>query len=210
MEIGCGLEPMFLHITGFTAYTLVEPSPQFMKNAKRLAPTRSNICFIQDYLENAYDELSAMPVHDFIIISSVLHEVPDPKKFLKVLFKLSGASTVIHINVPNVLSFHRLLGMEAGITKSVYEKSEDEIRFYRYTQFTKSSLVRMIEDAGFEIISSGTYFIKPFSNAQMEHLLKTGIIDEKIIRGLENMATYLPEMGCEIYVDIRKAKSTNQ
>lgn len=54
---------------------------------------------------------------DFIIISGLLHEVPDPKKLLQSIYKICKQDTLVHINVPNVYSFHRLLAYEMGCIK---------------------------------------------------------------------------------------------
>ena len=204
LEIGCGLEPLFMFFSDFSSYTLVEPSPRFMENARKHAHRKSKIHFVQDYLENAYEKLSGVPPYEFIIASSLLHEVPDPEKMVNIHYKLCGLSTVIHINVPNLFSFHRLLGLEMGIVKDIHDKSEAEIRFNRHTQFDKSLLIDMVKNAGFEVLSCGTYFIKPFSNEQMGRFIKLNILDRNVISGLEKMIKYLPEMGCEIFLEARK------
>jgi len=56
---------------------------------------------------------------------------------------------------------------------------------------------------GFSILNYWTYFIKPFSNEQMEKLLRLKIIDKKIIVGFKNMSKYLPDMGCEMFVEVK-------
>jgi len=60
LEIGCGLEPLFMFFSDFSSYTLVEPSPRFMENARKHADGKSKIHFVQDYLENAYEKLSGV------------------------------------------------------------------------------------------------------------------------------------------------------
>lgn len=130
--------------------------------------------------------------------------MPNPTELLQAVYQLCGESTVVHINVPNVFSFHRLLGLEMDIIDSIYEKSEMEVKFQRHTRFDKESLIGIVEDNGFEILSFGTYFIKPFSNEQMEKILDNKIVDIAVVDGLERMIKYLPDMGCEMFVEVRR------
>ena len=167
LEVGCGLEPLFCHLKDFQSYTIVEPSPSFAKNAIDLIPQGLNVSVIQGFLETSYKALTALAPYDFIIISSLLHEVDNPEHLLNVVRMLSNTNTIIHVNVPNVLSFHRLLGLEMGIMETVYDKSNDDIKFKRTSHFDKASLISLMERSGFDILECETHFIKPFSNEQM-------------------------------------------
>lgn len=44
-----------------------------------------------------------------MILSSLLHKVEDSQRFLRAVFKCCTENTVVHINVPNADSIHRLL-----------------------------------------------------------------------------------------------------
>ena len=116
----------------------------------------------------------------------------------------------MHINVPNVYSFHRLLAYEMGHVESSFEKSETEIKFKRHTRFDKHSLVKLVEENGFQILSHGTYFIKPFNNEQMERTINQNIIPRDIIEGLEKIIKYMPDLGCEMFVEVRANPSAPQ
>ena len=69
------------------------------------------------------------------------------------------------------------------------------------------SLKELIEESAeicnkcITINTMGSYFVKPFTHKQMENLLKEGIINEKIIDGLNGMTKYMPNLGSEIYID---------
>jgi SAM-dependent methyltransferase len=202
VEIGCGLIPIFCEYFDFKEYYLIEPSEEFVNNAKILAKSRDNIIIKQDYFENVFQEIKASKI-DFIIASSLLHEVPDPKKFLKSVKNLCNPDTIVHINVPNVYSFHRILAKEMGIIDDIFAMSETERKFQRSTRFDKKTFLDCIELCGFSILTFGTYFIKPFNNSQMECLLSAEVADLKIIDGLDGMIKYLPEMGCEMYAEVR-------
>jgi len=203
LEIGCGPEPVFPYV-GFRRCTVVEPSEEFVQHARRVARGRGEIVIVQGRLEDVADMLSS-GAYDFVIASSVLHEVPDPRRLLQIVRSLCGPATTVHINVPNVYSFHRLLALEMGLVPDLYQPSEREVRFQRHTRFDGAMLRTLVEEQGFRVLSFGTYFVKPFTNRQMEAMLEHGVIDEAVLRGLEQMTKHLPEMGCEMYVEARKA-----
>jgi hypothetical protein len=62
----------------------------------------------------------------------------------------------------------------------------------------------MVEENGFRILSYGTYFIKPFTNQQMEAIMAQNIVDKDIIKGLERMVRYMPDLGSEMYVEVKR------
>lgn len=205
VEIGCGLDPLFLHVTDYTTFTVIEAVPEFAQRARDLAGGRPNITVIQGRFEETAVRAQKGREFDFIVLSSLLHEVPDPSRLLRAVHGISVPGTTTHINVPNVRSFHRLLALESGMIDSIFAQSQTEARFQRYTRFDLPSLIGLVEHEGFRVLSSGTYFVKPFSNAQMELILKHGIIGIEVVEGLERMIKYLPEMGSEMYVEVRPA-----
>ena len=64
-----------------------------------------------------------------VICSSLLHEVKQPEKLLNAIKKVCNSKTVIHINVPNMFSIHRLLGVEMGMISDVFEASDCNRQF---------------------------------------------------------------------------------
>lgn len=204
LEIGCGMEPFFKFINDFEKFVTVEPSGDFCRNAEKLAAGDKRIHIIQGFFEEREAELKALMPYDFIIFSSLIHEVPDPAGFLKQIYSLCGSDTVVHVNVPNMYSFHRLLAVEMGLITDIHERSELDKKFQRTGNFDMSLLVESVNKAGFEIIEKGTYFIKTLTNNQYEAAIEQKIIDENVFAGLEKMIKYLPELGAEMYVDIKK------
>lgn len=204
LEVGCGLEPLFLFWSDFDAMTIVEPSEEFVAAARERAAGDARIDVRAAYLEDVTGELAARR-HDAVVVSSLLHEVPDPARLLASVRALCGPETDVHFNVPNVRSFHRLLALEMGLISDVFEQSETEKRFHRHTRFDAERLGRMLTAGGFRIVESGTYFVKPFTHAQMEALLRSGTVDMRLIDGLQRMTRYLPDMGCELFANVRIA-----
>lgn len=54
-----------------------------------------------------------------------------------------------------------------------------------------------------EFADSGSFFVKPFTHAQMEQCLNNGVVGENVLDGLDKMIEFMPELGAEIYVNCR-------
>jgi SAM-dependent methyltransferase len=201
LEVGCGVEPFFPLVDDYKAYTIVEPSAEFVRRARRCAEGKPNVQVFEGCLEDLAASLHSPATFDFVILSSLLHEVPDPSALLQAVRRLSTPATTIHINVPNVYSFHRLLALELGLIPSLFEPSTTEIRFQRHTRFDRESLIKIVEEHGFRVLHFETYLIKPFTHDQMEALLRHGVIDLKTVAALDAMTKYLPHMGSEMFVE---------
>lgn len=206
LEIGCGLEPLFDFFSDYQKMVIVEPGEQFVLNAKKKAQkTGRDITCIQGFFEDTVEQLKALDISfDFVILSSLLHEVEEPEQLLQALYNVCSDDTVIHINVPNANSIHRLLAKEMGVIADVHELSELQKTMQRNRVFDMDSLCDMVERCNFEVIQKGTYFPKMLSAGQMERMLKQGIITEDIFEGLDRMIKYIPELGSEIFVQVRK------
>ena len=202
LEVGCALNPIFQYCE-FKTYTVVEPNSDFVVNAQLLCKEKTGVTILQDLLENVYTSLGG---YDFIILNSVLHEVPNPEELLDCVYYIANDDTTVHVNVTNSRSLHRLLGYEMNILKTLSDKTESDISFQRCTSFDMTKLATFVERSGFSVLSQGSYFIKPFSNEQMGAMMKQGLINEDTIMGLEKLIKYLPNVGVEIYVDAKKTK----
>jgi SAM-dependent methyltransferase len=202
LEVGCGADPFFRGLEDYSDYVVVEPAGEFLQQARSYARHDARIRFLQGYLEDVAERGQLGAEFDFIIVSSLLHEVSDPARLLQAVRRLCTASTVVHLNVPNVYSFHRLLALEMGLIRSLFEPSETEVRFQRQTRFDRAALLHLLEHNGFRALRFETYVIKPFANAQMERLLREGVIDVRTIDALGRMVKHLPDMGCEMLVDM--------
>lgn len=203
LEIGCGMNPFFNDFKDYKRMVIAEPGDAFADNAEGIAKEESlDVNIVRGFLENVTDEISALDFDlDFIILSSVLHELDDPQKMLGAIRSLCARDTVVHINVPNANSLHRLIAIEAGLIKDVHEQSAQMQKMQRRRTYDMELLKKEVEEAGFEILDEGSYFVKPFTHAQMQKCMDAGIIDDKVILGLERLIKYMPEYGAGIYVN---------
>lgn len=111
--------------------------------------------------------------------------------------------TIVHINVPNAYSMHRLLAKESGMISNIHEFSKRNNQFQQSRVFDLKFLKETVMENGMDVIEDGSYFVKPFSHSQMSELLKAGIIDEKVLDGFYNIGTWMPEYGSEIFVNCK-------
>lgn len=209
LEIGCGLSPFFLDFHDFSSMYIVEPGEEFVANATNLAQKENrHIEVFKGFLEEKAFEIKEKAGQiDFIILSSLLHELEEPEKMLKSILDICDDDTVVHINVPNANSLHRLIAVGSGIINDSHEISEQMIKLQRKSVFDKASLRNMIETTGFELIDEGGgCFIKPFTHLQLQRCIDNGIIDERVIVGMEQVAKIIPDYAAEIFVNVKKAK----
>jgi len=207
LEIGCGLDPIFNHYSGFEHCTVVEPAQRFVAAARRQASDRPEISVIASTLEDAYQTVSVRH-YDFILASSLLHEIEEPGPILDIVRSLCNTSTIVHINVPNALSFHRLLAVAMGITPSAYARSATQMRMQQYQTFDTATLANLASRHGFSVVDKGTFFIKPFTHAQMAHLQASGLMTEQMLVGLYTLSEQFPEHGSEIWMNLRPSAPT--
>lgn len=198
VEIGVGKEPLFKYLDDFEQYYFFEPEVSFYKNATEIAK-KSNIIGINNFFYADDKVKKAMP--DFIICSSLLHEVENPGQILNDIVNISNEKTIIHINVPNAFSIHRILAKTSGLIKDVKSFSERNILLQQASVFDMNVLTDMVKSYDLKIIEQGSYFIKPFTHEQMQRMLDEKIIDVKILEGLYNLTNIFPDYGSEIYVN---------
>ncbi len=203
LEIGCGMEPLFKYLDDrFKYYTLIEPNEKFCNNAEKLGKGDNRINIYNGFMEDFFNKYNTE--FSCIICSGLLHEVESPDKLLKSIADVCNTNTVVHINVPNANSFHRILAKEMELISDIHDFSENNILYQHNTVFDIGLLKKKILDSGFYIIESGSYFLKPFTHSQMFKMIQNKIINEKILDALYKIIKYFPEYGSEIYVNCKK------
>lgn len=205
LEVGCGMEPLFRYYDEYRCMTVVEPSKLFCSHAAEMAADYAkNIYIVNGNVEDKIEEL-VYRQYDYIIISSLLHELENPLKVLTEIRRLCVGEEVIHVNVPNAYSLHRILAYEAGMIPSIYAKSQQQEKMQQNSTFDLKSLTDLVENAGFHVIEKGTYFPKIFTHGQMQYLIDADILTEQLLDGFYRMERYLPQFGSELYVQLKKA-----
>lgn len=207
VEVGCGpdllIDRFDLVGSSIRSWLVIEPSFYAdMIDEKRASIDKLHL--ERGYLEERVDAAKAILPEgaDCILLSGLLHETTNPHSMLssaKALLKPGGA---LFVSVPNAQSFHRLLGVEMGLMRSPTELSERNIELGQPNVFNRETLETIVKEAGFgEVVFSG-YMFKPFSNNQMQDVLK--IVGDDAVEGLERLGRRFPENAAEIAVFARK------
>lgn len=207
VEVGCGCELLYQHYLQVAGkverWIIVEPGHVFHDIAA--ASNLPNLEVIHGFFEDATQqvkELLPMPP-EMIVISGLLHEVASPIKLLGAARSIMGERSVLHANVPNATSLHRLLAKSLGLIGNVKELSARNTKLMQFKVYDSNSLRYDIEAAGLAPIEKGGYFIKPFTHEQME--LVAAQIGEAVLDGLYSLGKELPDLASEIYIEARIA-----
>ncbi len=198
LEIGCGPDPLAKDITNFDKIVVVEPGKLFYHMVKMQTNGDPKITVINDLVENVVNKLKKK-TFNFIVIGGFLHEIDNPEIVLEAVRKICSKHTIVYSFVPNAKSFHRLLAFKMGIIKDIYEKSSHDKMFCRQKVFDIETFNTLFTKNGFNVIDSGSYFMKPFTHNQMSDLLDYRFIDKSFLDGFDKMIDFLPDMGAEIW-----------
>ncbi len=205
LEVGCGPNSLLEFYRDWKSFVIVEPSTVFCEQARASAFFTPGAEAIADLVENRLEELRHKNF-DFIILSSLLHEVREPREMLRGLRSLCGPKTILHVNVTNAESFHFLWAMEAGLIERVGAKSDRFVKLQQTSIFTLETLTAMLEEEGYAVIERGSYFIKPFNHAKMQKAMEYGLLDEALLDGLYGLSSRFPDTGAELFANCRAAR----
>ena len=82
--------------------------------------------------------------------------------------------------------------------------SDNNKKLQQHTVFDMELLKELVESVGkTEFLEQGSYFVKPFTHAQMKKCMENGIVNQNILNGLYEISKYMPELGSEIFIDFR-------
>jgi 2-polyprenyl-3-methyl-5-hydroxy-6-metoxy-1,4-benzoquinol methylase len=203
LEIGCGEEPLFLDLPGMDV-VVVEPAAAFAAHARQLAANRPEVTVVEDYAEQvAADSVGGR--FDMVVVSGLLHEVPDPQRLLAAVRGLCGASAVVHVNVPNARSLHRLLAVAMGLIPDPGAESDNQRSLQQQRIYDAAALERELVEAGFVVRDRGSILVKPFTHVQMQRLVDEGFLTPQLLDGLDRLTETLPELGSEMWIDAEPA-----
>ena len=204
LEVGCGVKPLFIDLPDDILITVVEPAHAFADRAEQLACGRDHVKILRGFMESV--DLGTAGF-DMIILSCVLHEVPDPLPMLGAIREYCSSATTLHVNVPNSRSLHRLWAVAMGLLPSQNQQSATQrLMQQRATAYDSQSLRAELVSSGFAVVDEGSFFVKPFSHAQMQALVDSGFMTREMLDGLDRLADLLPDLGSEIWANARRVE----
>ena len=201
LEVGCDLDTLANHWRGAERFTIIEPGADFAAEARSAMANRSEAEVIEATLEAAAPGLAGG--FDLVILSSLLHEVADPGALLHAAGQTAAAGGLVHVNVPNGRSVHRLLAMEMGLVQAPTELSATQLALQQQRTFPAAPLAGMAEAPGFQVAEAGSYFVKPFTHRQMQDLMDQGLVTAAMLEGFWGLEKHMPGLGSEIFVNLR-------
>jgi SAM-dependent methyltransferase len=205
LEVGCGELPLFVDLPGQTT-VVVEPASVFAENARRMAADRPDVTVVQALLEEApADSLGG--AFDMVVVSGLLHEVPDPQRLLRAVRRSCGPHSVLHVNVPHAGSLHRLLAVAMGLIDDPAARSDNQRMLQQRHSYGVAELERELADAGFRVRDRGGVLVKPFTHVQMQRLVDEGFLTTSMLDGLDRLTELLPELGSEIWMDAEPSRA---
>lgn len=146
-----------------------------------------------------FEEYDSKIKYDTIIMSHVLEHIENPSLVLGKIRSWLSEDGVFIVAVPNAKSIHRIVAVQMGLLRSEYELNERDHSFGHYRVYDLDILKKQITDAGFQIVESGGYFLKPLSNVQIENNWNA-----EMIEGFYKAGKYFPENCAEIFVVCKK------
>lgn len=206
LEIGCGMEPLFLHMNDSHNFIIIEPAKMFASNAATAANHRTNVRIVARTFEDSIPDIENQHF-DVIVASGIIHEVDDPKTFLKLIRRICDKDTIVHFNVPNAYSIHRQIGHQMGKLSNMFALSDRGQSLQQRTVFDSTSFREMLKSADFDIVEQGGYFLKPFTHSQMSELLLQRIMDNSVLDALFEVGRRYPELAAEIFATVKPTLS---
>lgn len=203
LEVGCGLDSFANYWTAARRFDVVEPRAGFAAEARKALTGRRGVRLVEGGLEEVAHELQGG--YDLILLSGLLNEIADCRPLLQAVRQLCADATVVHANVPNARSVHRLLAFEMGLIDAPTQMSDMQKVFQQPWIFTQDSLAELARANGFEPFEQGSYFIKPFTHGQMQRLREEGFLTDAMLDGLWGLERHMPGLGSEIFVNMRRA-----
>ena len=199
LEVGVGELPLFVDLSG-PEIVVVEPTAAFAANARRLAGDRSDVTVVEALLEEA-PAAALGGAFDMVVVSGLLHEVPDPRRLLDSVRRVCGPRTVVHVNVPHARSLHRLLAVAMGLIDDPAARSDTQELLQQRHAYDAAGLDQELAASGFRVVSRGSILVKPFTHAQMQALVDDGFLTPQLLDGLDRLTEALPDLGSELWVD---------
>jgi protein-L-isoaspartate O-methyltransferase len=199
LEIGAGVSSPISELSKDFIVTSLEPIETLYKKNTEKFP---EINFINETLDSYSNHTKLQ--FDFILLSSVLHEMPKPLEALKQIRNLLTPKGYCVINVPNNRSLHRILGKELGILKDLDSLTDTEIKMQQSKNYSTKSLTDLVWTSGMEIEMVTTWFIKPNSHANMQEAIDSGNLTSQDLEDLYEISRLFPQYGSEIFMVVTR------
>lgn len=174
-------------VNEFASVHLVEGSSQLLNQI----PDYENVI----KFNSMFEDFNTDETFDTIIMSHVLEHISDPVFVLEKIKSWLKPDGVFIVAVPNAKSIHRLAAVQMELLDSEYTLNERDHQLGHYRVYDLNLLKEHVRQAGFDVIYSGGYFLKPVSNAQIENNWT-----EEMVEGFYKLGQQFQENCAEIFL----------
>jgi 2-polyprenyl-3-methyl-5-hydroxy-6-metoxy-1,4-benzoquinol methylase len=174
----------------FQTIVSVDGSQELIERARARLGDDTNITLVNSLIE----EFDTPQKFDLVLLSFILEHVTDPVAVAAKALSFVKQGGSMMVMVPNARSLHRRVGVALGVLGKVDDFSEEDIRQGHRRVYTEELLCDELKQAGANIEASGTFFIKPLSNPQMEQL------GTRLADAFFEVSRDLPGLGSMIFV----------
>jgi SAM-dependent methyltransferase len=197
----------------FSRVVGIDASQAHIERARRRVPEAT-------FYTSRIEEFESDEVFDTIYLINILEHLDNPVEVLKRVKSWLSPDGYVIIQVPNALSFNRRIGQKMGLISNLYELTSQDIEIGHKRFYDLQSLEQDIIASGLRVESTGSIFLKPFSNPQMEWFInseawnqglrgwggedKTVDWREKLCDALYEMAKELPQYSGPIWTRCMK------
>jgi len=127
---------------------------------------------------STFESFNTNEKYSNIIASHILEHVEDPIYIMTKYINFLKPGGRFLISVPNANSFHRVLGVKMNKISHIKQLTESDIRIGHKRVFTRDELLDLIvtvnknlETDGYRIVAENGFFLKIFSNSQLEQIM---------------------------------------
>ncbi len=172
----------------FQQVHVVDASPSYLKLIENELPNvKTYLSFFEDFIPSQK--------YDNILMSHVLEHVEEPDLVLEVALKWLKPNGKIFASVPNSNSVHRELGVRMGLLQTHNQLNESDLKIGHRRVFNMKEFKLLFRRPNLRIIKSGGFFLKFFSNKELEEHFS-----DEFLEGLMSIGELAPEKAAELYI----------
>ena len=181
-------------------YDVVDGSLELVKSLTLTPQEKTRIRIYCNRFENFFPERNGkLTSYDCIIMSNILEHLNDPELVLSRYRQFLKPGGRVALSVPNANALNKLVAVKAGMLKSIFELTENDISFGHKRIYTVDTIHELAEKSGYIIEKTVGQYLKPITTAQMEQLG----FDLHIHKALVEIGKEYPTLASNIMVVLR-------
>jgi SAM-dependent methyltransferase len=145
-----------------------------------------------------WEEFTPKRKYSDIIFVRGLEHMLDPVDFLSDLKHWLLPGGRVHIIVPNSPSLHRMVMVQQGQLKDLYELRDRDFQVGHQRIYDKSTLIKHVTQSGMNVVECRGFFLKQVSTPQMGQIAMR--YDHPFVMACYEAGKILPEYGTQLYL----------